>query len=88
MRLFSDPAECGGGIADSGWSRECAEGGMSSDNTIKAKKKVPGNHMIEIDQDEKEGDTFIQQSIRGVPHNDELSTQSVREKSLIPIVFD
>ena len=37
--LFSDPAECGDGIADSGGSREHAESGMSSNNATNAKEE-------------------------------------------------
>ena len=41
--LFSDPAECGDGIADSGGSRERAEGGGSSVNATNAKEEdAPG----------------------------------------------
>ena len=35
----------------------------------KAKEEVPGNQdVIEIDQDEKGGHLYTQQSIRGLPH--------------------
>ena len=34
--LFSDPAECEDGIADSGGSREHAESGMNSNNATNA----------------------------------------------------
>ena len=82
--LFSDPAECGDGIADSGGSREDAKGGRSSNNATNAKEEgvLDNQQVIEIDKDH--GDTFTQQRIRETINNNDVSSPpSVRGKSLI-----
>ena len=48
-------------------SRECAEGGRSSDNATNAKEEdAPGNQ--DVDRDEREGMPLPKKASEGVPH--------------------